>query len=261
MPSIACSFLPNRCPVAVQVSARWNPPCPTSPRSLSLRSLTRSTLRGARDACSMAKYDAIIIGCGMSGLAAARQLAPFKVAILEARNRLGGRILTADSSMGLKEPVDLGGSMVHGYREGNPVARLITAELGMVSQTSLSSGFLSALERLIRFPLRALRKYTYLKEQRDLSTVPRDRSPKPKRRPSLQLRRRTRSSRNRARLPQPRSQTSSSPNSHTIRDWSRSLGPPKSERASRSRSRVRNSRASSRASRARMGSPSVGTAK
>ncbi|TKA53183.1 hypothetical protein B0A53_04039 [Rhodotorula sp. CCFEE 5036] len=79
----------------------------------------------------MAKYDAIIIGCGMSGLAAARQLAPFKVAILEARNRLGGRILTADSSMGLKEPVDLGGSMVHGYREGNPVARLITAELGM----------------------------------------------------------------------------------------------------------------------------------
>ncbi|KWU44669.1 FAD/NAD(P)-binding domain-containing protein [Rhodotorula sp. JG-1b] len=79
----------------------------------------------------MAKYDAIIIGCGMSGLAAARQLGPFKVAILEARNRLGGRICTADSATGLKEPVDLGGSMVHGYREGNPVARLITAELGM----------------------------------------------------------------------------------------------------------------------------------
>ncbi|GAA5990657.1 hypothetical protein JCM10908_003174 [Rhodotorula pacifica] len=79
----------------------------------------------------MAKYDAIIIGCGMSGLAAARQLSPFKVAVLEARNRLGGRILTADSSYGLKEPVDLGGSMVHGYREGNPVASLITRELGM----------------------------------------------------------------------------------------------------------------------------------
>lgn len=81
----------------------------------------------------MAKYDAIIIGCGMSGLAAARQLAPFRVAVLEARGRLGGRIHTADSSTGLSDPVDLGGSMVHGYREGNPVASLITRELGMVS--------------------------------------------------------------------------------------------------------------------------------
>ncbi|GAA5867689.1 hypothetical protein JCM3774_003377 [Rhodotorula dairenensis] len=79
----------------------------------------------------MAKYDAVIIGAGMSGLAAARQLAPFRVAVLEARSRLGGRIHTADSSTGLKEPVDLGGSMVHGYREGNPVASLITRELGM----------------------------------------------------------------------------------------------------------------------------------
>lgn len=110
-----------------------------------------STLRGATDAFSMAKYDAIIIGCGMSGLAAARQLAPFKVAILEARNRHGGRILTADSATGLKEPVDLGGSMVHGYREGNPVARLITAELGMVSHPFFRlEPLLSAPERLIR---------------------------------------------------------------------------------------------------------------
>lgn len=80
----------------------------------------------------MAKYDTIIIGAGMSGLAAARQLPHARIAILEARTRLGGRILTANGNLGLKEPVDLGGSMVHGYREGNPVAALITRELGMV---------------------------------------------------------------------------------------------------------------------------------
>ena len=146
MLSITSSVLPNRCPVAVQVSGRSSPPCLAPLVSLS----THSTLRGARDAFSMAKYDAIIIGCGMSGLAAARQLAPFKVAVLEARNRLGGRICTADSATGLKEPVDLGGSMVHGYREGNPVARLITAELGMVSHPFFRlEPLLSALERLI----------------------------------------------------------------------------------------------------------------
>lgn len=85
----------------------------------------------------MAMYDALIIGCGMSGLAAARQLAgtPFRLAMLEGRERLGGRIETAHRPHGLTEPVDLGGSMVHGLREGNPVGTLITRDLGMVRTT------------------------------------------------------------------------------------------------------------------------------
>lgn len=65
----------------------------------------------------------VVIGAGMAGLAAASRLraAGHEVVVLEARDRLGGRIWTdrswADS------PVDLGASWIHGVR-ANPVARL-----------------------------------------------------------------------------------------------------------------------------------------
>lgn len=77
-------------------------------------------------------YDVVVIGCGMAGALAARQLAGHRVALLEARNRVGGRIYTAGEVEGLPQPVDLGGSMIHGFREGVPTAKLITHELGMV---------------------------------------------------------------------------------------------------------------------------------
>ncbi|GAA5998103.1 flavin monoamine oxidase family protein [Rhodotorula paludigena] len=79
----------------------------------------------------MAAYDAVIIGAGMSGLTAAFRLSGYRIALVEARNRVGGRIHTAGEAEGLKAPVDLGGSMIHGFREGNPAARLVTKELGM----------------------------------------------------------------------------------------------------------------------------------
>ncbi|KAG8961941.1 hypothetical protein FRC03_004805 [Tulasnella sp. 419] len=70
------------------------------------------------------KPDVIVIGAGISGLAAARQLcaAGRKVLILEARDRLGGRIHTYRSTDG-KHNVDLGASFIHGIF-GNPIARL-----------------------------------------------------------------------------------------------------------------------------------------
>ncbi|BGP37363.1 hypothetical protein JCM10450v2_001272 [Rhodotorula kratochvilovae] len=86
-------------------------------------------------------YDALIIGTGMAALAAARQLAGFRLLLVDARDRVGGRILTAN--VPLADPpagkapavptaqVDLGGSMVHGFNEGNPVAGLITRDLDM----------------------------------------------------------------------------------------------------------------------------------
>ncbi|BGP19046.1 hypothetical protein JCM10213_009244 [Rhodosporidiobolus nylandii] len=73
-------------------------------------------------------YDAILIGAGLASLTAARSLSSHRVLVLEARTRPGGRALTTqDTPM----PVDLGCSMIHGFNEGNPAAKLITQDLGM----------------------------------------------------------------------------------------------------------------------------------
>jgi polyamine oxidase len=62
----------------------------------------------------------IVIGAGMAGLVAARLLhdSGFGVTVVEARNRLGGRVWT-DHSLGA--PVDLGGSWIHGA-DHNPLS-------------------------------------------------------------------------------------------------------------------------------------------
>ena len=59
--------------------------------------------------------DVIIIGAGISGLAAALDLtrAGMTVAILEARDRIGGRIFTQQDPT-LKHPIELGAEFVHG---------------------------------------------------------------------------------------------------------------------------------------------------
>ncbi|VVA94185.1 unnamed protein product [Arabis nemorensis] len=66
----------------------------------------------------------IVIGSGISGLAAARNLseASFKVTVLESRDRIGGRIHT-DYSFGC--PVDMGASWLHGVSDENPLAPII----------------------------------------------------------------------------------------------------------------------------------------
>ncbi|MEM7586957.1 MAG: FAD-dependent oxidoreductase [Acidobacteriota bacterium] len=64
----------------------------------------------------------VVIGAGMAGVCAARQLhdAGFQVVVLEARQRVGGRTWT-DRSLGV--PLDLGASWIHGLRR-NPMTRL-----------------------------------------------------------------------------------------------------------------------------------------
>ncbi len=66
--------------------------------------------------------EVIVIGAGMAGLAAARQLTDwdYDVIVLEARDRIGGRTWT-DNSLGL--PLDLGASWIHGVNK-NPMSDL-----------------------------------------------------------------------------------------------------------------------------------------
>jgi monoamine oxidase len=65
----------------------------------------------------------LVIGAGMAGLAAARMLHDrgFHVQVLEARDRLGGRIWTSTKWPDM--PLDLGASWIHGI-DGNPLTEL-----------------------------------------------------------------------------------------------------------------------------------------
>lgn len=69
--------------------------------------------------------DVVVVGAGVSGLAAARALVQGgqRVVVLEARDRIGGRTWT-DTDLGV--PVDLGASWIHGI-EGNPLWALASA--------------------------------------------------------------------------------------------------------------------------------------
>lgn len=80
----------------------------------------------------------LVIGAGLAGLAAARELAAtgFTVTVLEARPRLGGRAIT-DWSMGC--PVDMGAAFVHGI-DGNPLSPLVSAaEVELYNPREVSS--------------------------------------------------------------------------------------------------------------------------
>lgn len=68
------------------------------------------------------KYDVIVVGAGVSGLAAAHELRSdgYETLVLEARDKIGGRVETLAGEM----PIDLGASWVHGPRK-NPIGALL----------------------------------------------------------------------------------------------------------------------------------------
>ncbi len=70
-------------------------------------------------------YDTIIIGAGVSGLSAYRSLSKnedLSILILEARERIGGRIWT--DTLGETIAADVGASWIHGIK-GNPISKII----------------------------------------------------------------------------------------------------------------------------------------
>lgn len=82
-----------------------------------------SGLVAARSSATAA--DVLVVGAGVAGLSAARALHErgYAVIVLEARDRIGGRI---DTDHALGHAVDLGASWIHGI-QGNPMARLARA--------------------------------------------------------------------------------------------------------------------------------------
>ena len=81
----------------------------------------RSPHRPAAPPTTQTDETVLVIGAGIAGLAAASELRASgfaDVVVLEARDRIGGRVWTAN--LGGTVPVDLGASWIHGVR-GNPI--------------------------------------------------------------------------------------------------------------------------------------------
>lgn len=93
--------------------------------------------QGASAQAKGAKKPVIVIGAGMAGIAAARELQDrgHPVTILEGRERIGGRVWT--SKKWKDAPMDLGASWIHGTR-GNPLTKI--AKLAGAETVATDSG-------------------------------------------------------------------------------------------------------------------------
>lgn len=119
----------------------------------------------------------VVIGAGLAGLAVARQLhdAGRPVVVLEARDRLGGRVHT--SRLWPQWPMDLGASWIHGL-QGNPLTGLARdaqarwvetsyeASLSLDANGNTVSRDSAAAERLLDRALRAAQQ-----RDKDLSVM------------------------------------------------------------------------------------------
>lgn len=88
----------------------------------------------------VSEYDCVVIGAGISGTAAASALHSkgLRVIVLEARDRIGGRVYTTQTTLsnGKKFEVDLGASWIHGAGSDNPLVGLLKEAGVKVSRKS-----------------------------------------------------------------------------------------------------------------------------
>jgi monoamine oxidase len=101
----------------------------------------------------MGRYDILVLGAGMAGLAAARVLAEDgrRVALIEARDRIGGRIFTdhaIDRNTGQPVSIELGAEFIHGLPPASweliRQANLNTYELDGAQQSFVRGSFQSS---------------------------------------------------------------------------------------------------------------------
>ena len=92
-------------------------------------------------ACNTPGRKVVVVGAGIAGLAAARDLAKggCEVVVVEARERIGGRVHTSRAWPYL--PMDLGASWIHGI-EGNPLTTLAREAGAAMVTTSYDSATL-----------------------------------------------------------------------------------------------------------------------
>lgn len=120
----------------------------------------------------MRVYDVVVIGAGAAGLSAAAEIAAggASVLVLEARDRIGGRIWTR-SEPGLPVPVELGAEFVHGH---SPGTRALLASIGKTviettdAHWTLRNGTFSQRDGFFARFTQALRRSEVLKS-RDMS--------------------------------------------------------------------------------------------
>ncbi len=123
-------------------------------------------MRRERDA------DVVVIGAGAAGLSAARELLAYglRVTLLEARDRIGGRIWTRREP-GIAVPVELGAEFVHGHA---PVTEGLLREAGTTlieasdTHFGLESGELRPRDHLFQ-PIRAAIEASDALEREDMS--------------------------------------------------------------------------------------------